>query len=71
MYCPLLGSPLSPSQFAEVFQFGPGYTEPPQEDVSDVTNLNCMLLMLDLIIMQVTRYTIVLESLWFIGMQKY
>ena len=53
MYSSLLGSPLSPSQFAEVFQFGPGYTEPPQEDVSDVTNLNCMILMLDLIIMQV------------------
>ena len=49
-----IGSPLSPSQFAEVFQFGPGATDPPQEDVSDVTNLNCMILMLDLVVMQVS-----------------
>ncbi len=50
---PVSGSPLSPSQFAEVFQFGPGVTEPEREDVSDVTNLSCFILMLDLVIMQV------------------
>ena len=69
MYCSLLGSPLSPSQFAEVFQFGPGYTEPPQEDVSDVTNLNCMILMLDLIIMQVIILSTILKF-WLFGVQK-
>ncbi len=50
-----VGSPLSPGQLGDVFQYGDAQQSPSQqEEVLDITNLNCFILMLDLFITQVS-----------------